>query len=192
MDDPLERFHAEWERARPNEPFDACRVALGSVTAAGRPSVRYVLVKEAEASGFYFYTNYGSPKAQELSRVPYGALTWHWSSVGVQVRIEGSVRKASDERSDAYFAARPRESQLGAWASRQSERMSSSGALRQRLEEASEQFRGREIPRPEFWGGFVLTPAMYEFWYEGEARLHERVRYVRTDQGGWTRESLFP
>ena len=188
----MTRFREEWHRARDGEPFDGCRAALGTATAEGVPSVRYVLVKEFDDSGFWVFTNYGSPKARSMEENPFAAMVWHWASTGVQVRIEGRVRRASGAESDAYFEGRPRESQLGAWASRQSEVMPKADALRARLEEVRTRFGGGPVPRPDFWGGFVVEPNRFEFWREGDARLHDRWLYRRTEDGDWSESRLYP
>lgn len=190
--DPLRKFHEEWDRAKASEPFGGTRVALATVGRDQRPAVRFVLVKEADPTGFYVYTNYDSPKADDLTSVPEAALAWHWHSTGVQVRVVGAVKRASAERSDAYFASRPRESQLGAWASFQSKQLVPEDGLQTRLGEMALRFEGRPVPRPEFWGGFCIAPRSYEFWYEGDARLHERFFYGLDGNSSWAATRLYP
>lgn len=189
--DPIARFAHEYERARGTEAFDATRVALATVSKAGVPSVRFVLVKEFGADGFAFYTNYGSPKAQDLDATGMAALAWHWDTTGTQVRVSGPVTRASAARSDAYFQSRPRGSQIGAWASAQSSEVATREELLAKSDEAAAKFGDGPVPRPDFWGGYVLTPVTIEFWYEGEFRLHDRFRYTRSN-GLWTCARLSP
>jgi pyridoxamine 5'-phosphate oxidase len=150
-----------------------------------------VLVKEVDAQGFRFYTNLGSRKARDLADNPRAALCFHWPTLGEQVRAEGAVTPLPAEDSDAYFAARPRTAQLGAWASRQSAVMTGRGELLRRLAAATARFPAGAVPRPPFWGGFRLVPDQVEFWRAGEFRLHERELY-RRDGGLWAVEPLFP
>lgn len=189
---PSAVFRKEWERARSREPFDGCRAVLATADESGRPSARYVLVKEVDERGFWVYTNYKSRKAAELDRNPFAALCWHWHATGVQVRVEGEVLRAPTERSDAYFKTRPRESQLGAWASKQSAVIDGDQPLQERVDDLRARFEGESISRPEFWGGYVVQPTSYEFWYEGEARLHARTVYRREGADGWCAAELFP
>jgi pyridoxamine 5'-phosphate oxidase len=191
MNDPIARFREAFERASRTEPFDATRAALATASASGRPSVRYVLVKEVGPDGFVFFTNYESRKAREIEANGFAALAFHWHSIGEQVRVEGSIARASAERSDAYFATRDRASQIGAWASPQSRVIASREELEQRVEAIAERFGGGEVPRPPHWGGFVLTPERIEFWKNGESRLHDRWLYVR-DGASWRVERLAP
>jgi pyridoxamine 5'-phosphate oxidase len=189
-DDPIAQFQALFARARATEK-DATAVALATADAAGRPSVRMVLLKGVDADGFVFYTNYGSRKAAELDVNPRAALGFHWPTIGVQVRVEGGVERVSAEESDAYFRTRPRESQLGAWASAQSMPLGSPAELRERFDRVSAEYAGREVPRPPFWGGYRLRPGRIEIWTEGEFRLHDRVAFTR-DGAGWTVQRLYP
>jgi pyridoxamine 5'-phosphate oxidase len=189
--DPIVRFRESFARAQASEVFAAERVALATADAQGRPSVRFVLLKEADARGFVFYTNFGSRKATEIRENPRASLAFHWSSTGEQIRVEGSVEVVANEEADAYFASRPRGSQLGAWASRQSAPIESRTALERRVSELERQYEGRAIPRPEFWGGFRIVPTEIEFWHDRSDRLHDRVRYTRT-ASGWTRTLLSP
>jgi pyridoxamine 5'-phosphate oxidase len=150
-----------------------------------------VLVKHADADGFRFHTNYRSRKGRDLEANPRAALVFHWPTLGEQVRIEGAVRRCSGEESDRYFAGRPRLSQIGAWASRQSEEIGSRAELEAAVRETEERFAGQDIPRPEGWGGYVLVPRLIEFWSEGVARLHDREEY-RRDGAAWTVRRLWP
>jgi pyridoxamine 5'-phosphate oxidase len=165
-------------------------VALATVGPSGAPSVRIVLFKDVDERGFTFYTNYESRKARELDRDPRAALCFHWPSIGEQVRAEGVAERLTAGESDAYFATRPRESQLGAWASRQSQPLGSREELLAAAARAAERFPG-PVPRPPHWGGYRLVPARIEFWRAAEARLHHRTVYERTPEG-WTARLLYP
>lgn len=189
--DPIARFAHEYERARGTEAFDATRVALATASKTGVPSVRFVLVKEFGADGFAFYTNYGSPKARDLDENGHAALAWHWDSTGTQVRVSGPVSRAPAARADAYFLSRPRGSQIGAWASVQSAEVATRQELLAKSEEVAARFGDGPVPRPDFWGGYVLVPDTIEFWYEGEFRLHDRFRYTRRS-GLWVCARLSP
>lgn len=189
--DPLARFHDRFAAAQKQEPSDPTAAALATADSRGRPSVRVVLVKEVDERGFRFYTNLGSRKARELFANPYAALCFHWPTLGEQVRAEGPVTELEPAESDAYFAARPRAAQLGAWASRQSEPMSGRAELLRRVAAVTARHPLGAVPRPPFWGGFRLAPEAVEFWRAGEFRLHERELYRRSGDG-WQVESLFP
>jgi pyridoxamine 5'-phosphate oxidase len=189
--DPIALFTELFAKARKSEPADATAVALATADAHGAPSVRMVLLKAVDASGFVFFTNYESRKARDLAANPRAALCVLWPTLRTQVRVEGAVSRVNAAESDAYFATRPRESQLGAWASRQSAPLASPAALRQAFDEAAARFEGGAVPRPPLWGGFRITPARIEFWTEGEYRLHDRVVYTRAE-AGWTTERLYP
>ena len=189
--DPLLRFSQAYERARGSEPFDVARAALATADSSGRPSVRFVLVKEFDARGFAVYTNYESDKARDLAANPYGALAWHWHTTGEQIRVSGPMAPAPAERSDAYFRDRPRESQIGAWASAQSRALVSREALVDSVQEAEARFRGGAVPRPSHWGGYLLAPDRFEFWQNQDHRLHDRWVYVR-EGDGWGITRLAP
>jgi len=188
--DPILEFQDLFARASTREP-DATAVALATADATGAASVRMVLLKAVDASGFVFFTNYESRKARELDVNPRAALCFYWPAIGVQVRVEGGVERVAAAESEAYFATRPRESQLGAWASRQSRPLASAEALREELARTSARFEGQPVPRPPVWGGFRVRPQRIEFWHAGEHRLHDRVLYTRAGEG-WTVERLFP
>lgn len=188
--DPIALFVAEFEKAKAKEPFDATAVTLATADARGRPSARMVLLKGADARGFTFFTNWTSRKARELSENPFAAICVHWPASQVQARVEGGVGRVDDAESDAYFATRPRESQLGAWASRQSTPLGSREELEARVREIAERFPGA-VPRPPFWGGYRLVPARIELWYAGAGRLHDRFAYTR-DGGVWSVARLNP
>ena len=165
--------------------------ALGTVSEQGRPRVRMLLLKHADGDGFVFYTNLESRKGAELARTPFAAMTFHWTAMERQVRVEGETRPVSAEEADAYFATRPRGSQIGAWASQQSRPIAREGDLEARVAEFEKKFAGRDVPRPPHWSGFRLVPSVIEFWYGKPSRLH--VRHLYTRQGSsWRVETLYP
>lgn len=168
-------------------------MSLATVDAAGRVSSRIVLLKGADERGFRFYTNYESDKGSQLEAHPQVALCFHWKQLrnAVQVRVEGLARKVQPEESDAYFATRARESQLGAWASLQSQTLPDRETFEQRYARYEHEFEGRPVTRPPHWGGYVVEPDMVEFWYGADYRLHERVRWSRHGQT-WTSRLLYP
>jgi pyridoxamine 5'-phosphate oxidase len=191
MTDPILRFHEALARARAASSSDPTAAALATADARGRPSVRMVLVKGVDERGFLFFTNRESRKARELAENPAAALCFHWPAIEEQVRVEGAVSLASDAEADAYFATRPRESRLGAWASRQSAPLASRAALEAELVHVEARFAVGEIPRPGFWGGYRIAPERIEFWRSAPGRLHHRERYER-DGAGWTVTLLQP
>jgi pyridoxamine 5'-phosphate oxidase len=171
---------------------EANAAALATADAGGRPSARMVLVKQASADGFVFYTNYGSRKAAELAANPRAALVLYWAYPPRQIRVEGAVERLDPAASAAYFHSRPRGSQIGARASRQSQPLGSRGELEARFAELEARYRGREVPWPEFWGGYRLVPERIEFWQGRVDRLHDRVLYRRDPAGGWQQTLLQP
>lgn len=189
--DPIARFTDCHARAALTESFDVARAALATSDGAGRPSVRFVLVKEWDERGFVVYTNLDSRKARELRENPHAALAFHWSSTGDQVRIEGAAQLVSDAEADRYFEHRPRGSQLGAWASHQSRPISGREELIERLAQLTREHEGTTVPRPPFWSGFRLTPSRIEFWHDQPDRLHDRLLYTRTENG-WQTTILSP
>ena len=192
--DPIARFTALLESA---QRIDRSRLAeptafaLATATPAGAPSVRMLLLKHADERGFVFYTNVESRKGRELIANPRAAMCFHWQPLEVQVRVEGPVQTVDDTEADAYFASRPRGSQLGAWASLQSQTIPEPGTLEARLAELEARHAGRSVPRPPHWTGFRLVPERIEFWRNRENRLHERQLYTRA-RDGWRTETLYP
>jgi pyridoxamine 5'-phosphate oxidase len=189
--DPIAEFCDLFARAKEAESGDATAMALATCGADGRPSVRMVLLKGADAAGFVFYTNLGSRKARDLAAQPHAALCFHWPTLVRQVRVEGAVEPVGEEEADAYFATRARGSQIGAWASRQSEPLPSRVRLLRRYLESQIRYAGQQVPRPPFWSGFRLRPERIEFWSGERYRLHDRRLYVRT-VSGWDLERLYP
>ena len=189
---PFALFGEWFEAARVSEPNDPEAVALATATADGLPSVRMVLLKDWGSDGFVFYSNGDSRKGGELHANPHAALLFHWKSLRRQIRIEGAVSEVSADEADAYFASRSRSSQIGAIASDQSAPLASRGKFLARVSETEARFAGGPVPRPPHWTGFRLAPAAIEFWLDRPFRLHERRRFVRSGDGGWTSSLLYP
>jgi len=189
--DPMELFGEWFKAAEESGIFLPEAVALATATAAGAPSVRMVLLKDADTRGFVFYTNYGSRKASDLEANPQAALCFHWAVLERQVRVEGVVERVSKDESDAYFSSRPRGSRIGAWASQQSEDLASREVLEERVRRFEKEYPGEEVPLPPFWGGYVLRPSRIEFWQGKADRLHERLVFSREGEA-WTTRRLYP
>ncbi len=190
--DPFALFDQWYGEARQSELNDSNAMALATVDAAGRPSLRMVLLKGHGPEGFIFYTNFEGRKAAELLGNPHAALLFHWKSLRRQIRIEGAVSRVDDATADAYFATRSRDSQLGAWASDQSRPLPSRDIFMARYEDMRARFEGQDVPRPPHWSGFRLSPEHIEFWQDREHRLHERRIFSRTGDGGWEEGMLYP
>lgn len=189
--DPFARFADWFAAAQASEPNDPNAMALATATPNGRPGVRIVLLKAWDATGFVFYTNLDSRKGSELASNPQVQLGFHWKSLRRQVRINGRAQRVSEAEADAYFATRPRASQLGAWASDQSRPLADRAAFEARLAEATARFAGTAVPRPPYWSGFRVVPTGIEFWQDRDFRHHERELFTR-DGDGWTSGLLYP
>lgn len=190
-DDPISLFDAWFAEAKASEPNDPEAMALATADAAGRPSVRMVLLKGHGADGFVFYTNLDSRKGGELAANPNAALLFHWKSLRRQVRIEGPVEPVDEAEADIYFASRGRDSRLGAWASDQSRPLADRATFEARVDAMKAQFEGEPVPRPPRWSGFRVIPNRIEFWTDRAHRLHERRLFVR-DGVGWSEGLLYP
>jgi pyridoxamine 5'-phosphate oxidase len=188
--DPIALYLRLAERARV-EGIDTAPAALATADAAGQPSVRIVLVRRVDPRGFVFFTNYHSRKGRELAENPRASLCQHWPTLEEQVRVEGATERIDDAESDAYFAGRPRDSQLGAWASDQSRVLEARALLDGRLKEVEQRFQNQPVPRPPHWGGYRIVPSRIEFWYGRAGRLHERLLFASTGDG-WKTSWLYP
>lgn len=191
-DDPFLQFDEWYAQARQSELNDSNAMALATVDADGRPSVRMVLLKGHGPDGFIFYTNFEGRKAGDLLVNPNAALLFHWKSLRRQIRIEGAVARVDDATADAYFATRSRDSQLGAWASDQSRPLESRDVFMARYANMNERFQGHAVSRPPHWSGFRLLPRRIEFWQDREHRLHERWLFSTDGKGSWTKGMLYP
>ena len=189
--EPLHLFHAWMAEAKGAEPNDPNAMALATVDADGLPDVRMVLLKGVDDRGFVFYTNTESAKGVELASQPKAAVVFHWKSLRRQIRLRGPVERVSAEEADAYFASRPRDSRIGAWASQQSRPLESRFALEKAVALQTAKHAIGEIPRPPYWTGFRITPVAMEFWQDKPFRLHDRVRFTRAGDG-WERQRLYP
>lgn len=192
IDDPLALFRTWFDKACAAGIAKPNAMTLATVGADDRPTARVVLLSSYDARGFVFHTNYESRKGEDIARHPWAALLFWWDPLGCQVRLEGRVEMTAAADSDRYFAARPRGSQIGAWASDQSRVIESRAALEERVRELERRYAGRPVPRPPHWGGYRVIPEVYEFWEDRENRLHERVRYERVPDGGWRSLRLAP
>jgi len=191
MMDPLSIF-AEWydEAGRSCKDHDA--MAVATADADGKPSVRILLLKQFGAEGFVFYTNLGGRKSKDLQNNAAVALCFFWAGSGRQIRIEGVAERVDDAQADAYFASRPRESQIGAWGSKQSEPLENRDLLLQQVDDYKRKFSNKVIPRPPFWTGFCVRPTSYEFWTAHESRLNERLLFTLNGDSGWAKTLLYP
>src|SRR5882724_1522389 len=190
--EPLPLFQRWLDEARQAGIKLAEEMTLATATADGKPSARLVLLKQADETGFVFYTNYNSMKARELDSNPQAALVFYWPQLERQVRVEGEVERTGTDESDAYFKTRPRESQIGALASPQSEVIASRETLQQKADELEKVYEGREVARPAHWGGYRLLPQRIEFWKGRPGRLHDRIVYERHVDGSWSIKRLAP
>jgi pyridoxamine 5'-phosphate oxidase len=191
-DTPLKLFQSWLADAHESEPNDPTAMTVATADADGAPSARMVLLKDADARGFVFYTNTDSQKGSELDANPRAALVFHWKTLRRQIRVNGAVERVSDAEADAYFASRARGIQIGAWASDQSQLLDGRFELEKRVAKFAAKFGIGTVPRPPFWTGYRVVPARYEFWQDKPFRLHERIIYTRADDGGWSTGRIFP
>jgi pyridoxamine 5'-phosphate oxidase len=193
MNTPTAQFSKWFEDAKAHPHIiEPTAMTLATVSATGNPRARIVLLKDFDDSGFVFYTNHTSAKGRELLAHPHAALIFYWMPLTRQVRIEGNISVVSDAEADAYFASRVRGKQIGAWASLQSQPLDTREALHARIAMIEKQYEGKPVPRPPHWSGFRLSPTMFEFWSEGEFRLHERDIYTADGSGSFTLSHLYP
>lgn len=192
VDDPYRLFRTWYAEAQKSEPTYPDAMTVTTVAANGMPSARILLLKGLDDRGFVFYTNQRSRKGRQLAENPQCALCFFWKSIERQVRVEGTVEPVTEAEADAYFASRPRGSQIGAWASEQSETLESRAALEARITDLEARFGDAPVPRPAHWSGYRVSPERIEFWREGRFRLHDRIAYTRSADGGWTPTRLFP
>jgi pyridoxamine 5'-phosphate oxidase len=189
---PFEQFRIWFDQALAAQLPEPNAMTIATATLDGKPSARMVLLKDYDERGFVFYTNYESHKGRQLVNNPWGAIAFWWAELERQVRIEGRIEKVPPAESDAYFHSRPKDSQLGAWASNQSQVIDSREVLEQRLQQLKEEYENKEVPRPPHWGGFRLIPAEIEFWQGRPSRLHDRLLYQRCEDGSWGIQRLSP
>lgn len=191
-DTPLKLFQSWLADAHESEPNDPTAMTVATADADGVPSARMLLLKDADARGFVFYTNTDSQKGSELDANPRAALVFHWKTLRRQIRVNGGVERVSDAEADAYFASRARGSQIGAWASDQSQLLGGRFELEKRVAKFAAKFGIGTVPRPPYWTGYRVVPARYEFWQDKPFRLHERIIYTRAEDGGWSTGRIFP
>jgi pyridoxamine 5'-phosphate oxidase len=192
-EEPWRLFSAWFEEAVRREPADPNAMALATVDADGLPNVRMVLLKCVDERGFVFYTNLDSRKGEELAQAPRAALVFHWKSLTRQVRVRGTVERVSEEDADAYFATRPRLSQIGAWASRQSTPLESRLAFEKAVALYTAKYVVGSVPRPPYWSGYRVVPQAIEFWHDRPFRLHDRIEFRRSrPDAAWTKTRLYP
>ncbi|MBS1523270.1 MAG: pyridoxamine 5'-phosphate oxidase [Bacteroidetes bacterium] len=190
--DPIKQFDKWFNEALKAEVAEPTAMTLATATSDGRPSARIVLLKGFNNEGFVFYTNYLSRKGKEIGKNPLGSLLFFWAGLERQVRIEGTIEKVSREDSEQYFHSRPRASQLGAIASPQSQEIADRDILEKKFSEADAQYGDQEIPKPSFWGGYILKPRLIEFWQGRRSRLHDRILYKKVDNKNWKKVRLAP
>ncbi len=192
-EDPIALFNEWYDEAKRTSLKNPNAMTLATLDEDGMPAARIVLLKQVDQDGFCFYTNFGSQKGRQLQAHPKAALVFYWEPIGKQVRVQGGVTQVSDEEADAYFATRPRQSQLGAWASKQSQALEGRFELERRVAAMAARYPVGKIPRPPFWSGFRLAPVSIEFWREGAFRLHDRRVFRRPSPGAaWESAALFP
>ncbi|BAT61591.1 pyridoxine/pyridoxamine 5'-phosphate oxidase [Variibacter gotjawalensis] len=192
-DEPMALWETWFAEAKKSEPADPNAMAVATVDADGLPNLRMVLLKGVDARGFVFYTNTESQKGRELGAHPKAALLFHWKSLTRQVRIRGAVERVSDEEADAYFATRPKLSQIGAWASQQSRPLETRMAFEKAIAVTTAKYAVSSVPRPAYWTGFRVVPTVMEFWHDRAFRLHDRIEFRRADIGAaWAKQRLYP
>ena len=190
--DPIKQFEKWFNEALEAELQEPTAMTLATATHDGRPSARIVLLKGFDSNGFVFYTNYLSRKGKEIAKNPLGSLLFFWGTLERQVRIEGTIEKVSKEDSVSYFQTRPRESQLGAVASPQSQEIPGRDMLDKKWQEAEAEYMDKDIPKPSYWGGYIVKPRLIEFWQGRESRLHDRILYKKIDNKNWKKVRLAP
>jgi len=192
LDTPFQQFQLWLKQAIAEELPEPNAMTLATLSEEGKPIARMVLLKGLDEKGFVFYTNYDSAKGKQLTETDSAALVFWWAGLERQVRVEGTVEKVSEEESDAYFQSRPKASQLGAWASPQSQVIKNRDVLEKRLTQLEEQYATEKVPRPTHWGGFRVIPTAIEFWQGRPSRLHDRIRYELNEKGDWFYQRLAP
>jgi pyridoxamine 5'-phosphate oxidase len=190
--DPIKQFEIWFNEAQEANVPELNAMTLSTATYDGRPSARIVLLKGFYDAGFIFYTNYLSRKGKEITKNPVGALTFFWPGMDRQIRIEGTLEKVSKEQSDKYFHSRPKNSQIGALASPQSQEIADRDSLEKKWNELATEYMDKEVPKPSFWGGYILKPRLIEFWQGQPSRLHDRILYKKIDNKNWKKVRLAP
>lgn len=191
LDEAIEHVTRLLDEAKASDLREPAAMSVATADAQGRPSVRTLLLKKVDREGFVFFSNTSSRKGRQIAINPYAALCFYWQGSHEQVQVEGPVTQIADDEADAYWQTRGRASQLGAWASKQSQRLPHRQELTDRIKRFEEKFEGQPVPRPEFWSGYCLTPEMIEFWHGHPSRLNERLRYERIE-GEWKKFELYP
>ena len=193
VDNPFDLFEKWFEEAKKKEINDPNALALGTASKKGIPSVRMVLLKGFDKNGFVFYTNLNSQKGNELKENPNATMCFHWKSLLRQIRIVGTLNQVDDKTADEYYNSRAYESRIGAWASKQSSILNSRDELLNKIEDFKKKYDDKnKVPRPNYWSGWNLKPSSIEFWLDGENRIHERLKYILSEKGNWTKSLLSP